>query len=64
MFHWLTNEDKCIMTVMMNHYCNKDIDESFNDIFSLFGGKKHGKKYDSLYLYFTLIFSLIKIIYL
>lgn len=65
-FHWMTNNQRCILTQIINWYCDYDDNEWFHDIFWFLGWKAK-KWYDPFiysYIGFGLIFSLIKISYL
>lgn len=62
--HWLTNDLKCVLTEVINKYCNNDQFEPLHDIFYFVGLKNKNYFHPILYIYmiFSLIISVIKII--
>ena len=54
--HWITNEQKCILTQVINYYCNLPDEEGFHDVF-YFIGMKQQKWFNSfIYIYLITVF--------
>ena len=65
-FHWMTNNQKCILTQIINWYCGYNDHEWFHDIFWITGikSKTWFNTFIYTYLTFGVILSLVKISYL
>jgi len=67
-FHWMTNNQKCILTQIINWYCVYDDGEYFHDIFWFLGVKEQNNWFNWMFIYLVLLFgstyALIKISYL
>ncbi len=55
--HWFTNNQKCVLTQVINYFCSYDDSEGFHDIF-YFVGLKNQKWFD-LFLYGYLIIAIL-----
>jgi hypothetical protein len=62
-FHWMTNDQMCILTQIINWFCGIDEREPFHDIFWLTGMKDQNwfNSFIYTFLIFGFIISLIKI---
>jgi hypothetical protein len=62
-FHWMTNDQKCILTQIINRYCNYEDGERFHDLFYIFGlkSKTWFDTFIYIYLFFGFVLSLYKI---
>ena len=63
--HWYTNNNKCILTQIINKLCNNNEDVYFNDIFNMIGLKKYNIWNDYLhyiYLLFVIFYTIYKLI--
>lgn len=59
--HWITNDQKCILTQIVNYYCELPDAEGFHDVFYLIGMKQ--QKWFNTFIYSYLFFALIVSIY-
>jgi hypothetical protein len=61
--HWITNEQKCVLTQIINYYCNLPDEEVFYDIFYFIGMKKQPwfNTFIYMYIFFAFLISLFKI---
>jgi len=39
--HWVTNDNKCILTQIHNKLCDRNENKEFNDLFNIVGLKKY-----------------------
>lgn len=61
MIHWQTNNERCVLTEVLNYICKNDREQSFRDIFYWLGIKE--SKYGNMIIYIYLaIFMFITII--
>jgi hypothetical protein len=61
--HWMTNNQKCILTQIINRHCNYDDDERFHDLFYILNLKSKSwfDKFMYIYLFFAFVLSLYKV---
>lgn len=61
--HWMTNDQKCILTEIINRYCDYDDNERFHDLFYILNLKSKSwfDKFMYVYLIFAFILSLYKV---
>jgi hypothetical protein len=61
--HWITNEQKCILTQIINYYCKFPDEEVFHDIFYFIGMKKQTwfNTFIYAYIFVSFLISLFKI---
>jgi hypothetical protein len=61
--HWITNDQKCILTQIVNYYCGSPDDEGFHDIFYVIGMKQQSwfNAFIYSYLLLTSFYSLYKV---
>lgn len=59
--HWITNDQKCVLTQVVNYYCNLPDREGFHDIFYYIGFKQ--KSWFNNFIYSYLIIAIIISIY-
>ena len=66
LFHWMTNNQRCILTQIINRYCGYDDNELFHDIFYILNMKNQPwfDPFIYIYLFWGFTISLIKITYL
>lgn len=62
-FHWMTNNQKCILTQIINRYCNYDDNERFHDLFYILNLKSKSwfDMFMYIYLFLAFVLSLYKI---
>lgn len=62
-FHWMTNHQKCILTQIINRYCDYDDNERFHDLFYILNLKSKSwfDTFMYVFLFFTFVLSLYKI---
>ena len=60
-FHWMTNDQKCILTQIINRYCNYDDGERFHDLFYILNLKS--KSWFDPFMYFYLFFGFVLSLY-
>lgn len=61
--HWITNDQKCVLTQIVNYYCGFPDEEGFHDIF-YFVGMKQKTWFNTFiysYLFFVFVLSIYKI---
>jgi hypothetical protein len=54
--HWFTNDQKCILTQIVNYYCGFPDGEAFHDIFYFLGMKQKDGFNSFIYSYLGIVF--------
>ncbi len=59
--HWMTNDQKCVLTQIVNYFCGADDREGFHDIFYFIQIKQ--KDWFNIFIYSYLIFGFMISVY-